>query len=179
MMKDECGMMKTPVKKLIGITGAHGTGKTQAALSRARAVKDTYPELRVGLLMEVAAECPFPINKEATEDAQLWIFTAQLAREIEMMRHYDLIVCDRTPADAIAYTWCLGFEPMALAMARVAGPYIRRNYQKIIFRTCQKNHFCHADGRRDTDMEFRTAIESELRSVYRRMDLPAELFQYI
>ena len=167
------------VKQLIGISGAHGTGKTQAALHRAQAVKSTFPELRVGVLMEIAAECPFPINRDASEDAQLWIFTAQIAREIEMMKHYDIIVCDRTPADSIAYTWCLGFESLALTMGRLAAPHIRRHYQQIVFRTISRNNYLYKDGRRDLDPEFRRAVESELRSIYNRMDLPKELFQFV
>lgn len=167
------------MKQFIGISGAHGTGKTQAALCRAQAIKGEFPELRVGVLMEIAAECPLPINRDASEDAQLWIFTAQIARELEMMNHYDLIVCDRTPADSIAYTWCLGFEALALTMGRIAGPHIRRHYQQIIFRTINRNHYLYKDGRRDMDPQFRRAVESEMKSIYRRMDLPPEIFQFV
>lgn len=166
------------MRKLIGITGAHGTGKTQAALLRAAALKTELPKKRIGIITEVAGECPLPINKDGSEDSQLWMFAEQIRRELEAMRHYDLIVCDRTPADMIAYTWCLGFEAQALAMIKIAGPHMSRHYQQIIFRTCDKNHYCFADGIRDTDLTFRSAVESELQSTYRRL-LLLERIQYV
>ncbi len=166
-------------KKLIGISGTHGTGKTYAAMYMAQAVKNTHPDARVGLLMEIAAECPFPINRESTEDSQLWIFTAQIAREIEMMRHYDIIVCDRTPADTIAYTWCLGFEALALGMCKIAGPHIERHYSEIVFRTMAKNNYCAIDGRRDPDPAWRRDVEFELAGIYRKIGVCKERIRFV
>ena len=166
------------MRKLIGITGAHGTGKTHAALVRAAALKTEHPDKRIGIVTEVAGECPFPINKRGNEDAQLWMFAEQLRRELEAMRHYDLIVCDRTPADSIAYTWVLGYDALALAMTKTAAAHMARHYQQIIFRTCDKNRYCLADGIRDTDLAFREAVESELQSTYRRLML-LERIQYV
>jgi hypothetical protein len=167
------------IKPLIGFTGTHGTGKTTAALHRARCIKSNQPEIRVGILLEVASECPWPINKSSTEDSQLWIFTRQVERELSMLRRYDLVVCDRTPADAIAYTWCLGYHALALAMMRIAEQHILKNYQQIIFRRSATNPYHAANGLRDEDPKFRWAVEVELDATYRRMRLPAGLIQYV
>lgn len=166
------------MRKLIGITGAHGTGKTQAAMSAAVTLKTENPNARIGLIMECAGECPLPINKDGSEDSQLWMFAEQIRRELDAMRHYDIIVCDRTPADVIAYTWCLGFEPLALAMTKLAADHMTRHYRKFLFRSCVNNPYCFTDGRRDTDPAFREAVESELMSTYRRLML-TERIQYV
>lgn len=164
--------------KLIGITGTHGTGKTQAALYMAQRLKIDNPYLRIGLIMETAAECPLPINQAGSADSQTWLFAEQLRRELDALRHYDLIVCDRTPADVIAYTWCLGLEPLALAMTRMSRDHIAAHYQKMYFRTLLNNDWCVNDGRRDMDLDFRAAVESELTSTYRRLNL-TERIQYV
>lgn len=165
-------------KKLIGISGAHGTGKTYTTLQLAQFIKAKHPDLRIGVLMELAAECPGPINLASTEDSQLWIFTAQITRELEMMPHYDIIVCDRTPADTIAYTWHLGFDSLALTMQRLAADHIQRHYQLIIFKSIENNPYCTADGRRMPDNGTRADIETELESVYRRLTLPKGIISY-
>lgn len=165
-------------KKLLGISGAHGTGKTYTTLLAAKNLKLAHPDKRIGVLMELAAECPGPINLAATEDSQLWIFTAQITRELEMMPHYDLIVCDRTPADTIAYTWHLGFDSLALTMQRLAADHITRHYGAIVFKSIANNSYCTADGRRMADNGTRKDIEAELESVYRRLNLPPGIISY-
>lgn len=171
-------MAKKYIGKLLGISGTHGTGKTLSALVKAQAVKSTFPNKRVGIITEQASECPLPINKDATADSQLWIFTSQIRRELEMMQHYDLIVCDRTPIDIVAYTWTVGHHAMALGMMNIARLHMH-HYQHILFRTADKNPFHFKDGLRDLDKKFRLDIEMEMRSLYRKLNLPPEKIQYV
>lgn len=152
--------------KLIAFSGTHGTGKTTAALTHAALLARENPNKHIGLLTEIASECPWPINKKATELSQYWIFTRQMSREIEMMRHYDLIVCDRSIVDSIAYTAVMGFDALAIAMRRLAQPYIQ-HYREIIFRTAERNpYWCDNGARESTDARFRQDVEDELRRIY-------------
>jgi predicted ATPase len=166
--------MDSAEKKLIAFTGAQGTGKTTATFARALHLKHDHPDKRVGILTETASLCPYPINQAATELSQSWIFYTQIHRELDMMQHYDLIVCDRTCVDAIAYTWHQGFEELALSMLAAARCHMHR-YRQIIFRTAQKNHGCFTgDGVRSTDPQYRFRIETELKSLYRRLNARVE-----
>jgi predicted ATPase len=153
--------------KLIAVSGAHGTGKTMTALHVAAELSKAHPEKRIGLMTEIASECPFPINKAADPDAQMWIFTRQIVREIELMASYDLVVCDRSIVDPIAYTAELGFDVLALAMKRLAKEHLG-HYKKIIFKTILNNPYWFHNGRREvSDRRFRDNVEAEMKGLYR------------
>lgn len=94
----------------IGIIGTHGSGKTTWALKTAAALKSKDPSKRVGLLSEVVRECPFPVNNEVTEDTERWIVHSQFVREIEEVGRTDILVCDRTVLDGLAYAARAGFD---------------------------------------------------------------------
>lgn len=169
---------KRHIKKLIGFSGTHGTGKTTASMVRAAALKTENPTKRIGLLTETAETCPLPINEKGTESSQLWIFTAHIAREIELAARCDLVVCDRTPVDAIAYTYVLGFEALALGMMSTVREYMDRHYQQIILRRAKENPYAYADGRRTTEAVFRQNVETELMHIYRKLGLNG-ILQYV
>lgn len=99
--------------KKIGIMGSHGTGKTTLAFKLAAEHKAADPGKNVTIVSEVARRCPLPINKETTLEAQVWIFCHQLASEIEAEAKNDIVICDRTLLDNLAYfkrLFVLGYE---------------------------------------------------------------------
>jgi predicted ATPase len=154
---------------LIAVSGAHGTGKTMTALKIAGELSAAHPEKRIGLLAELASECPFPINKESSQDAQVWLFSRQISREIEMMGFYDLVVCDRSCVDVIAYTAVLGWDVAALSMRRMAAAHLH-HYSRIIFKTIINNPYWYHNGRREvSDRKFRDDVEAEMMGVYRAL----------
>jgi hypothetical protein len=160
--------------KLIAISGAHGTGKTMTALSIAAESSALHPEKRIGLLTELASECPFPINKESSQDSQMWLFCRQISREIEMMGFYDLVVCDRSCVDVISYTAVLGWDVAALSMKRVAAAHMH-HYKKIMFKTIVNNPYWYHNGRREVlDRKFRDDVEAEMKGVYRYLGVEVE-----
>ena len=55
----------------IAIAGTHGTAKSTLANKQFESIKSEYPDLSVGILTEVVRDCPLPINKNATSEAQL------------------------------------------------------------------------------------------------------------
>ncbi len=94
----------------IGIMGTHGTGKSTLALKLAAEYKHNHPDMNVGLLTEITRESPFPRNKDTTIEGQLWIWHAQFKKELEMTAQYEILVCDRTVLDNLAYSRYAGFN---------------------------------------------------------------------
>ncbi|MFH2098328.1 MAG: hypothetical protein ABIJ95_02375 [Pseudomonadota bacterium] len=149
--------------KIVAYTGAHGTGKTTAAHERMVRLKRENPGLSIGFLAETAAECPFPINQEASHAAQMWIFSTQVSRELTMARIFDLVVSDRTALDAAAYTLVRGWEETAGAMADLVRAHAGI-YREIHF---LRGEHLHADGLRDTDRAWRAQVDTALYGLFR------------
>jgi hypothetical protein len=151
---------------LIGYTGAQGTGKSTSTFELAATMKKTNANSRVAVITEIASHSPFPINEKTTKESQLWIFTAQLQKELELCKHYGIVISDRTRYDAIAYTLAAGFHDLVADMIRIAAH--GQQYEKIIFKTISNNDFLLEDGVRSLNREFRDKIEGSLIEVYNR-----------
>ena len=153
------------MSKLISFSGTHGTGKTTSAALLFLDLKYKYPKKSIHPFVDQEAMCPYPINKEATPESQLWLFTDKISRELDLLNRYDIVVTDRTIVDVIAYTITLGFDSLAAAMLETAKVYLAK-YNSITFKKIDNNQFCYSDGIRETkDNKFRNQIEVHL-SVY-------------
>ncbi|MDL1966294.1 MAG: ATP-binding protein [Candidatus Desulfofervidus auxilii] len=145
----------------IAFSGTHGTGKTTSALNKAKELKLKYPTKTVGILSENVINCPLPINKKATIESQLWIFGDQLSKEIEMANKFDILICDRSIFDVVAYTWRID-DKVSLAMFNIAIKMVD-TYNTIFFKRLKNNNYLFNDGLRDTtDKEFREYIDTQL-----------------
>src|SRR5436853_453845 len=87
--------------KKIALVGSHGIGKTTIAYELAGAIKRRGE--RVELITEIARECPFPLNDQATPEAFQWIIARQIQLEIEKAARADVLICDRSVLDNFAY----------------------------------------------------------------------------
>lgn len=85
----------------VALVGTHGVNKTTLAYELAGALK--RKGRTVELLTEIARECPFPLNEQATREAYLWIIARQVQLEIEKAPRADVLVCDRSVLDNFAY----------------------------------------------------------------------------
>lgn len=85
----------------IAFIGTHGVGKTTLCFDLAARLKRL--DVSVDIVKEVARQCPLPINRDTTLDAQAWILHTQIAREIAMASEYQAVVCDRSVLDNYAY----------------------------------------------------------------------------
>ena len=85
----------------VALVGTHGVNKTTLAYELAGALK--RKGRTVELLTEIARECPFPLNEQATREAYLWIISRQIQLEIEKAPRADILVCDRSALDNFAY----------------------------------------------------------------------------
>lgn len=152
----------------IAFTGTQGVGKTTSVYAEAYQQKINNPNKNVNILLDVARDCMFPINRSTTKESQKWIFCHQLCRELEESKKCDILICDRTILDAVSYTIVAGFEDLANSLLPLAEEHLL-TYDKIIFLSTKKNSYNKEDGIRDTDDVFRIIIEQRLIQLYRRL----------
>ena len=86
----------------IAFTGTHGTGKTTLTHDVAAALKKKGYD--IGIVTEIARNCPFPVNENTTEKSQLWIYLNMINRELEIQQKYEHLICNRSTLDVYAYT---------------------------------------------------------------------------
>jgi hypothetical protein len=85
----------------VALVGTHGVNKTTIAYELAGVLKRRGKT--VELLTEIARECPFPLNEQATRQAYQWIIAKQIQLEIEKLPRAEILVCDRAVLDNFAY----------------------------------------------------------------------------
>ena len=155
--------------KKIGILGAHGTGKTTLSFQMAAFVKKKYPGKNVGILGEVVRSCP--LTKEANaERFQSWAFHSQITREIEAELRNDILICDRTVLDSLAYSLVAGLPEMVDLYLPVAVKWMQ-TYGQIYF--LRPNGQAIADdGVRYTRLEGQAEIDSILHGWVEEYGLP-------
>jgi hypothetical protein len=153
-------------RSVISYTGSHGTGKSTGAGRYYEFMKESKTNLAVSFSADIEAMCPYPINKQTTEQAQAWIFAAQLKHEFDAMSRFDVVITDRTIIDTIAYSLVAGFTSQAQAMLSYAEHHIQ-HYDLIIFKKIFLNPYLYPDGIRETeDLKFRQDVEDTLLSLY-------------
>jgi hypothetical protein len=155
------------LNKIIAHTGAHGTGKTVALHQEVREMKIRWPELKVGFITDTVRGCPFPINRNTSSKSQAWVFCEIVKREMEACAKYDIVISDRAVWDMIAYT-VVGAKDYKLAdwMTEYCLRVMPVKYKQLIFHPASTCDFCKEDGVRDTDPEFRKAIDLWLAKFY-------------
>jgi predicted ATPase len=136
----------------IALIGTHGVGKTTLCFELAAKLKRL--DRSVHLVTEVARDCPLPINRDTTLDAQSWILHTQCARELAAAEDADAVVCDRSVLDNYAYlVHAMGRRPEL-------DPWIGRwcATYTALFKVplWQPPRF---DGTRDTDSAFQREVD--------------------
>lgn len=155
----------------VGIMGAHGTGKTTLALQMASRRKELTPKDSVGILTEIARSCPYPLNHEATPEAQAWIFHTQIVRELEESGLNDIVFCDRTILDSLAYSRAAGFHGQVKQLLPIASMWLN-TYGELYFLRPGKDAIIAADGFRDLDPAFQLRIDRILADWVRELKIP-------
>jgi hypothetical protein len=93
--------------RLVGIEGAHGTGKSTLALAVTAECKRRH--VHAGCVVERARQSPFiedaVIHKAGpiTIHGELHLFALQVAHEQSLARHHELLICDKTVANVLGY----------------------------------------------------------------------------
>lgn len=160
----------------VALVGTHGVNKTTIAYELAGVLK--RKGRTVELLTEIARECPFPLNEQATAEAYQWIIARQVQLEIEKTPRADVLVCDRSVLDNFAYYARRFGQTSEEALA--LGAYCRswmRSYDLLV--RLPITEALAPDGFRSTDTAFQREIDrlcDELfESDYNRATRPAYL----
>lgn len=165
----------------VAFTGTHGTGKTTSVFAYAHSAKLENPNKRVITFHENASRAPKGLfNKKGTSEGQLWIFTNQLQTEITLTHEYDIVVCDRTIFDSIAYTIWMGFDNLAMKMFDLAMDF-ENSYTVINFKLIKNNNYLYNCEHRDIqDLDYRQRIEEYLLRLYEKSGiLGSERFRIV
>ena len=85
----------------VALVGTHGVGKTTIAYELGGAIKRRGGT--VELLTEIARECPFALNNQASREAHMWIIARQVQLELEKSTRAEILICDRSVLDNYAY----------------------------------------------------------------------------
>lgn len=151
----------------IALSGSHGTGKTTAAFKLSTKLKIENPGKQIGILQEVARLCPLPINERSTIESQIWMFTKQIEEEIFLSCKYDILICDRTALDTVAYAKFFNFSVWE-SMYSICRCFIK-SYDEIYFYDCLNHPFNYEDGKRSTSEGFRLGVEEILLNLYKEL----------
>lgn len=155
---------------IVAYTGTHCTGKSTSVFEKARELKIKYPTHTVGILIENAKFSPFKLNKETTQNSQMWIYSSQIKSELELYKQYTSAVFDRTCIDPISYSLVNNLNDLGESMYNLAKHHIDI-YDEIYFKTISKNDYALVnDGVRDgNDRKFRQDVEDTLLKLYERL----------
>ncbi len=141
----------------IAFIGSHGIRKTTAALAFASVIQRAGRS--VEFAREVVRDNPLGINEGATSEAQLWVLTSQIRRELELSRKAECLVTDRGVMDNFAYYLRASggedrfdIEPLVRQWSRTYDLVVRLTPDVAI----------RADGVRSTNDRFRDEIEAIL-----------------
>lgn len=155
--------------------GTHGVGKTTIAMKLASMLKEANPGLRVGMAPELARICPFPLNDNMTEASQTWMFHTQIKMELEYEKINDILVCDRTVLDGLAYATYGGFFNFVTDHIQCAVKWFK-SYDKV-FWIRPKGHDLQFDEFRSTNADFQVAVDQYFKDMVEdhRLDVDQSL----
>jgi thymidylate kinase len=159
-------------KKIIAISGTQGTGKSYLAYKLCTYLRKQGNNVVV--LDELARECPFPINQDATDETQIWLATTQVATELQKLNKYDYVVVDRSVLDSFCYGLYLGETNKDWIFSYLKDylvNHIKKYYLKLYLLDPVAFNYNIDDKIRDTNEKFRTGIHNKLLGLYSEMDL--------
>lgn len=148
----------------IAFSGSHGTGKTTNVFKLANELKIDNNFKEIGIIQEIERECPFEILDKHTEKSILWTFSKQIERELFYSNIYDIMICDRTILDHVAYAKTLNI-PIWKNLLELSINHIK-SYDIIYFKKIDFNDYYFDDGVKIFDKEFRSKLERILLELY-------------
>jgi len=155
----------------IAFSGTHCAGKTTTINAVATTLKQHGRESTI-VIPEVARFCPFPINKDTSFEAQLWIVTQQMLWETRLKA--DILLLDRCILDEIAYAlWMRKAKRLTgVEYGIIAGLALKWNeWRPIDLLLLFEPRDLIDDGMRDLDEKWQKEIASNMRSIVKRFHL--------
>lgn len=173
-------MCERPIK--LAVSGAHGTGKTTVLTAFRDALLDEgikaqlVPEVP-RIVCEAADDKEFFRRENNSVERQFTLLMGQPVYESSVAAENDVILCDRTIIDHLAYTRNLfgeslreqGLDQVVLSLV---GRHMQ-SYDLIFYVPPEINPI--DDGTREGDRDFQLAIDEEIRSLLQLLDVEHEL----
>lgn len=165
--------------KKIAISGVHSSGKTTSLSYVTYKIKSR--ENVIGILNEVARDCPYPLGVNGNFQTQWWILNNQILKEYQLQRMYDTIICDRSVFDVMVYSDVLFYNGKmsngeSFIIWKTALEWAKQNpYEAIIFLTPLK---FEEDKQRTKSTEFAKEIYNSFNDVL-FTNLPKETRVYV
>jgi thymidylate kinase len=157
-------------KKIIAISGTHGTGKTTVAYSLCSIMKKKGHNVVV--MDELAREAPFDINRAAGDKTQIWLCCKQITKELEYSEHYEYIITDRSVLDAYAYGLTLTKNDWIFKhLENYLVAHIKTYYKSLFLLDPSAFTFNVEDGVRDTDPDFRLMVHNTLEDLFKKHNI--------
>jgi predicted ATPase len=154
---------------LVAVEGAHGAGKTTLVLAVTASLK--WRGVNAIALAEVTRSSPF-VEETAifggrpySISSQLQLFGTQLAKEQLLARHHEVVVCDRSILNPIAYGRLLLSDPRSkdvLAALEIFARAYAGTYDAIFFVRDNRLLLGSRDPYRPTDEDFRRRADDSL-----------------
>lgn len=166
------------MKKIIAISGTHGTGKSTIAYSLCTKIKLAGKNAIV--LDELARKCPFTINKGAGPHTPRWLICKQITEELELQENVEYVIADRSVADAYCYDLAIhGSNSTMLAYEGVIKDHILNLYKNIYIPDMVTFNYQLADGIRDLDPDFRSRVNTEILKMYIKLGVDYKIIHNI
>jgi thymidylate kinase len=157
----------------IAFIGTHGIGKTTLTYELCTRLKKL--DMDVGFIEELARRCPFPINEGTSLEAQTWILTMTITKEIEHTKVYQHIICDRSVLDNYAYLYNkFGHVRELYELIK----YWVRTYDLLI-KVPINELYLRPDGVRSIDRSFQQAIDGRIDELLQDTAIPFTRYQDI
>ena len=166
------------MKKIVAISGTHGTGKSCLAYALCAYLKKMGKSVVV--LDELAREAPFEINQEADDKTQIWLSCSQVVKELELMERYELVITDRSVLDSYCYGAALAKKYkkedwIYHNLYAYLAAHIQRYYLHLYVLDPVSFNFNLNDGIRDNDETFRIIVHEEIMRAMEEANLEYKL----
>lgn len=154
--------------KKFALVGSHNCGKTSTVWRVASELKKKGFN-RFNVVPELARFCPYPLGGNFISN--LWMITNQIILEAQTQRFHDVVICDRSVYDNIAYAlaWSCSDEEVTI-LSKIAEAWGNfRPYTAIFY---FKPLTLEADGVRTLDPALQKQVDVEIRQVLNRIVVP-------
>jgi nicotinamide riboside kinase len=150
----------------IAIIGSHGTFKTTLIYFLAGVLKAKGKN--VGIVGEVARNCPYFKKEHGNVLAQNWILLTQAQLEREAQDKYDYVLCDRSLVDNFIYA-LEAYDKEDKEIPDWLEPFVLHNTSSynFLFKTVIPSDKIVNDGVRSTDEDWQIKIDSRLKKYLR------------
>ena len=162
-------MLTAPRTYKIAIIGTHGTGKSSlCTLVKGELQKRGIPTTTLLEAATKAREKGFPINKDTTIEAQLYISYYQCCQELiyhqdrSGLPNFDVVITDRGPDNYCYLAESVGENEYALSIIRSHMHLFP--YSQIYLLPIVNHNITKGEGIRDMRTDFRLRMDKRIRS---------------